>query len=142
MKPLFVLLMAALLCTAGCKSLAPDSTTASPVSPGTLLEQADTKLVAADYPGAQALYAEFLNASPDNPQAPRARAMQTVLDRLLSSQTELDRVKRSDEVPRLRRELSERQNESERLKTEIAKLRADMERLRSIDLQTLPGTKK
>ena len=58
------------------------------------------------------------------------------------SQSELDRAKRNEELPRIRRDLSERQSEVERLKAENAKLRADLERLRSIDLQTLPGIKK
>jgi len=66
-----------------------------------------------------------------------------VLDRLLDSQTELERGARRNEVlPRLRRELAERQGEVDRLKAESAKLRADLERLRNIDLQTLPGIKK
>ena len=75
-------------------------------------------------------------------RATRARATQTALDRLLDSQTELDRVKRNEELPRLRRELAERQSEVDRLKAESAKLRADLERLRNIDLQTRPGIKK
>jgi len=99
-------------------------------------------MAAADYSGAQALYAEFVNANPGNPQAARARAIQAALDRLLSAQTELDRLIRSEEVPRLRRELTERHGEVERLRAENAKLRADLERLRNIDLQTLPGAKK
>ena len=136
MKPLFVIVMAAMLCT-GCASIAP-----SPEPARNSLDQADAKMAAADYSGAQALYAEFVNANPGNAQAARARAIQAVLDRLLSSQTELDRLNRSAEVPRLRREIAERQGEVERLKAENAKLRADLERLRNIDLQTLPGAKQ
>ena len=145
MKSLLAVLMAAVLCTA-CKVIPPEPDGAPPSNtaraPKIVLDQADAKLAGADYGSAQALYAEFVNANPDHAQAPRARATQKVLDRLLSSQTELDRVKRSDEVPRLRRELAERQSEIDRLKAETAKLRADIERLRSIDLQTLPGQKK
>jgi predicted RNase H-like nuclease (RuvC/YqgF family) len=99
-------------------------------------------MAAADYSGAQALYAEFVNANPGNPLAARARAIQSALDRLLGAQTELDRLKRSEEMPRLRRDLAERHSEVERLKAENAKLRADLERLRNIDLETLPGAKK
>jgi hypothetical protein len=136
MKPLFVIVMAGMLCT-GCASIAP-----SPEPARNSLDQADAKMAAADYSGAQALYAEFVNANPGNPQAARARAIQAVLNRLLISQTELDRLNRSAEVSRLRREIAERQGEVERLKAENAKLRADLERLRNIDLQTLPGAKQ
>ena len=136
MKPVFVIVMAGMLC-AGCAS-----TTPPPEPPKASLDQADAKMAAADYSGAQVLYAEFVNANPGNPQAARARAVQAALDRLLSSQTELDRLNRSEEIPRLRREIAERRGEVERLKAENAKLRADLERLRNIDLQTLPGAKK
>jgi hypothetical protein len=148
MKPFFAIVIAGMLCT-GCAPMAP-----SPAPARNPLEQADATLAAADYSGAQALYAEFVNANPGNPEATRAGAIQAALDRLLSSQTELDRLgllisqteldrlKRSEEVPRLRRELAERQGEVERLKADNAKLRADLERLRNIDLQTLPGAKK
>jgi len=136
MSPIFVIGMAGMLCT-GCASIAP-----SPAPAKNSLDQAEAKMAAADYSGAQALYAEFVNANPGNPQAARARAIQAALDRLLSAQTELDRLIRSEEVPRLRRELTERHGEVERLRAENAKLRADLERLRNIDLQTLPGAKK
>ena len=136
MKALFAIAMAGMLC-AGCASTAP-----SPEPARNPLELADAKMAAADYRGAQALYAEFVNANPGNPQAARAHAMQAALDRLLSSQTELERLNRSEEVPRLRREIAERQSEVEHLKAENAKLRADLERLRNIDLQTLPGAKQ
>lgn len=136
MKPLFVSVMAGMLCI-GCASIAP-----SPTPAKNSLERAEAKMAAADYSGAQALYAEFVNANPGTPQAARARAIQAALDRLLSSQSELDRLKQSQEMPRLRREIAERQGEVERLKAENAKLRADLERLRNIDLQTLPGAKK
>jgi hypothetical protein len=147
MKPLFAIVMAGMLC-AGCASTAPAPAPA-PVPDKNSLDQADAKLAAADYSGAQALYAEFVNADPANPQAARARAIQAALDRLLSAQTELDRVKRSQEVPRLRRDLADRQVDVERLKVEVerlkaenTRLRADLERLRNIDLETLPGAKK
>jgi hypothetical protein len=147
MKPLFAIVA---LC-AGCASTTPapvadrnplDQTAPAPVADRNSLDQADAKLAAADYSGAQALYAEFVNANPADPQAARARATQAALDRLLSAQTELERVKRSQEVPRLRRDLADRQVEVERLKAENTKLRADLERLRNIDLETLPGAKK
>jgi outer membrane protein assembly factor BamD (BamD/ComL family) len=136
MKPLFVIIFAGILCP-GCASMAP-----SPEPAKTSLDQADAKMAAADYSGAQVLYAEFVNANPGSPQAARARAIQAALDRLQSSQTELNRLNGSEEIPRLRREIAERQSEVERLKAENAKLRADLERLRSIDLKTLPGARK
>ena len=135
MKTSSVLVAVGLLC-GGC-ALQPPQTGST-----TLLEQADAKMAAKDYGGAQVLYADFVNAHPGDPQAPRARATQTALDRLLGAETELDRARRSDEAPRLRRALSERQTEVDRLKAEVSKLRADLERLRAIDLQAPPGTKK
>ncbi len=135
MKSLFVTLIVGMLCT-GC------STALAPAPSKSLLDQADAKLSAEDYKGASASYGEFVKANPRNAQAARARATQIALDRLLDSQAELDRAKRNEELPRIRRDLSERQNELERLKGENAKLRADIERLRNIDLQTLPGIKK
>ena len=135
MRPLSVMLMLGMLCT-GCASLSP--------APGkTLLSQADALMAAEDYGGALALYAGFAQAHPDDTHAARARATRTALDRLLSSQAEVDRLRRSDELPRLRRELSDRQSEVDRLKAEMAKLRADLGRLRNIDLQELrAGPKK
>ncbi len=133
MKPLSVILMAGMLC-AGC---APTSKQAP-----TLLGQADAKLAAQDYHGAIALYSEFLNTNLQDPQAARARATQAALDRLLALQTELERVQQG-ELPRLQRELADRQNETDRLKGEVAKLRTDIERLRNIDLKELQrGSKK
>jgi hypothetical protein len=135
MKPLFLMLMLGMLCT-GCASLSPEPAK-------TLLGQADALMAAEDYGGALALYAEFVQAHPDDTQAARARATRTALDRLLLSQSELDHLRRSDEQPRLRRDLSDRQSEVDRLKAEMAKLRADLERLRNIDLQELrAGPKK
>jgi TolA-binding protein len=139
MKSLFAALIVAMLC-AGCSTAPAPQPAREP--PKSLLDEADTKLSVEDYKGASALYGEFVKAQPGNAQAARARATQTVLSRLLDSQTELERVKRNEELPRIRRDLSERQSEVERLKAENAKLRADLERLRSIDLQTLPGIKK
>jgi hypothetical protein len=146
MKSLTLILMTGML-SAGCASLSPEPAKAPAQTPAqtpaeTLLEQADARMTAEDYSGALALYAQFVTADPDNAQVARARATQTALDRLLASQTELDRVKQNDELPRLRRELLERRSEVDRLKTEIAKLRADLERLRNIDLENLPGIKK
>jgi hypothetical protein len=136
MNPLLAIVVAGMLCT-GCTSMA-----LSPEPAEILLDQADAKLAAADYSGAQASYAEFVNANPGNPQAARARAIQAALDRLLSTQTELDRVNRNEDVLHLRREIAERRGDVERLKAENAKLRTDLERLMDIDLQTLPGAKK
>jgi predicted RNase H-like nuclease (RuvC/YqgF family) len=135
MKPLFAIVMTGMLCT-GCAPIAP-----SPTPARNSLDQAEAKMAAADYSGAQAV---------------RARVIQAALDRLLSSQAELERLNRSDEVTRLRREIADRKGDVERLKTESAerhgeverlkaenaKLRADLERLRNIDLQTLPGARK
>lgn len=126
MKLLSVMLMLGMLCT-GCASL-------FPWPAKTLLGQADAMMAAEDYGDALALYAEFVQAHPDDTQAARARATRTALDRLLTSQTELDR---------LRRDLSDQRSEVDRLKAEMAKLRADIERLRNIDLQELrAGPKK
>jgi multidrug resistance efflux pump len=119
--------MPAVLCM-GCAAPSPQST-------DSLLTQADAKMAAEDYGGAQALYGEFVTANPDDTQAGRARAVRTALDRLLSSQAELNRVQRGEELVRLRRELSDRQSEVDRLKAEVTKLRADLERLRNIDLK-------
>jgi hypothetical protein len=150
MKPLFAIVLSGMLC-AGCASTVPapvadrkplDQAAPAPAADRNSLDQADAKLAAADYGGAQALYAEFVNANPADPQAVRVRAIQAALDRLLSAQTELERVKRSQEVPRLRRDLADRQAEVERLKAENTRLRADLERLRNIDLETLPGARK
>lgn len=145
MKLLLVPIMAAMLC-AGCTSLTPEAADMPQATMAkaqkTVLNEADAKLAGAEYGGAQALYAEFVSAYPDDADTPRARAMQMVLDRLLASEAELKRVKLSEEVPQLRRELAERQSEVDRLKAETAKLRADMERLRDIDMQTLPGKKR
>ena len=133
MKLLCVIFIAGMACTGCALFHGPAKVT---------LDQADAKLTAADYAGAQVLYAAFVNADPGNSQAPRARAMQTVLDRLLSTESELDRIKKSDEAPRLRREVGERTGEVDRLKGEVVKLRAALERLRTIDLETLPGTQR
>ena len=116
--------------SAGCASVSPD---AAKAPAKTLLEQADARLTAEDYSGALALYAQFAKANPDNAQAARARATQTALDRLLASQSELERVKQNDELPRLRREVSERRSEVDRLKAEVAMLRADLERVRNVE---------
>jgi hypothetical protein len=135
MKPLSVMLMLGMLC-ASCASLSPEPAK-------TLLDQADAMLVAENYGGALALYAGFVQAHPDDTQAARARATRTALDRLLLSQSELDHLRRSDELPLLKRDISDRQSEVDRLKAEMAKLRADLERLRNIDLQELRvGPKK
>ena len=127
MKSLHAFVMTGLLC-AGCAS--------SPEQELTPLEQADAKLAAREYRGAITLYSQFLIASPKDPQVARARATMAALDSLLVAQTELERVQQS-ELPRLQRELADRQNDTDRLRGEVAKLRADMERLRNIDLKEM-----
>lgn len=129
MRTLPVLLMVAVLCM-GCPV-----PSRSPESTDSLLTQADAKMAAEDYSSAQTLYGDFVGANPDDAQAGRARAIRAALDRLLSSQSELGRVQRGEELVRLRRELSDRQSEVDRLKAEVTKLRADLERLRNIDLK-------
>lgn len=135
MNSLRVTFMIGVLCS-GCAA------TPSPESSNTLLGQADAKLAAEDYSSAQALYAEFITANPDDAHADRARATRAALDHLLASQAELDRVQRGEELARLRRELADRQSDVDRLKAEVGKLRADLERLRSIDLDQLQPAPK
>ena len=113
-----------LLC-ASCAGISPEA--------DSLLAQADTKMSAEDYAAATALYREFATGNPDHPQAPRARATQKALERMISYQAEMTRAQRGSETAR--RELGERQAEADRLRAEVAKLRADLERLRNIDLQ-------
>jgi len=98
-----------------------------------LLNQADAKLAAEDYKGAISSYSEFVTAMAEHPQAPRARAIQAALERLVAAQAAIARAQQTGDAAR--RELTERQAETDRLKGEVAKLRADLERLRSIDLQ-------
>jgi hypothetical protein len=131
MKPLAFFFITALLC-AGCAAV--DERAES------LLSQADAKLIAEDYSGAIASYAEFAAAQPDHAQAARARATQKALESLaasqVASQAAINRAQQGSDAAR--RELTERQGETDRLKAEIAKLRADLERLRNIDLQLAP----
>jgi hypothetical protein len=54
MKPSFAIVIAGMLCT-GCAPVAP-----APEPVTNRLDQADAKMAAADYRGAQALYAEFV----------------------------------------------------------------------------------
>ncbi|MBI4011256.1 MAG: hypothetical protein HY359_03020 [Candidatus Rokubacteria bacterium] len=121
------------LLLAGCAMLAPGSSTQS----ATTLKRADDQMAAAQYRSALALYDEFLKASPNDPEAARARATRTVVERLLASQTEVERLRREvssrqAEVDRLRRDADSRQAEIDRLK-------ADLERLRRIDLRQSPA---
>ncbi len=150
MKSLLAIVVIGMLC-AGC------AVVSSPAKD--LLNQADMKLAAEDYSGAVDLYTELVDGYPDDAQASRARATRTALERLLTAQTEIGRVQ-SEELPRVRRELSVRQIAVDQLKAEMtklradqiavdqlkaemAKLRADLERLRNIDLQdSRPGIKK
>ncbi len=147
MKGLALLFAVTLLVTA--------CTTVPPQPGDALLLEADAKLIAHDYNGALAAYAEFVTATPAHPQAARVRALQAALERMISFEYELSLAQRTGELAR--REASERQaeterlrseterlrSESERLRSEITKLRADLERLRNIDLQLIrPEVKK
>ena len=87
-----------------------------------LLRRAEDQAVAAQYRSALTLYDEFLRQNPDDPAVPHARATRTVVERLVTAQTEIER---------LRRDADSRQAEIDRLK-------ADLERLRRIDLRPAP----
>ena len=151
-------------------SLLVTACTTVPPQPGdALLLEADAKLIAQDYNGALAAYAGFVTATPAHPQAARVWALQTALERMISSESALSRVQRTSELARresaerqaeterlrseterlrsetgrLRSETERLRPETERLRSEITKLRADLERLRNIDLQLIhPETKK
>lgn len=97
-RPRLALVLGLLL--SGCAVFSPQS--------AKLLDRADEQMVTGEYRRALGLYDEFLKAYPTDPAAPRARATRNVLDRLLSSQAEIERLK------------------------------ADLERLRSIDLPREP----
>ena len=97
-----------------------------------LLVEADAKLAAGDYTAAISSYTSFVSASPEHPQAERARATQKALERLVAAQAAMSRTQQGTDATRS--ELAEKIAESERLRGEVAKLRADLERLRSIDL--------
>ena len=125
MKLLILMLIAGVL-SAGCAAMSRESGQ----NP---LAQADGKMATGDYSGARALYSDFASTHPKDPQAERARATRVVLDRLLTTHSELER---------LQRERSDQQKEADRLKGEVAKLRADLERLRDIDLQERPRERK
>ena len=133
MKRLSIILVAGIL-GAGCAAMP---------GPGeSALGRADAQLEAQNYLEAIPLYADFLKTHGQDSEAPRVRATQAALERLLALQTELERVQKA-ELPRLQREAADRQNESDRLKGEVAKLRTDLERLRNIDLNELQrGLKK
>ena len=100
-----------------------------------LLNEADAKLVAADYAGAIEAYSQFVTTKGGHPQVARARATQSALERLVAAQAAMARAQQTGDAAR--RELTERQAETERLKGEVAKLRSDLERLRNIDLKPL-----
>ena len=135
MRSLLAMIIAGMLC-AGCALVA------NPAKD--LLDQADMKLAAEDYEGAAALYADLIAGYPNDGQAQRARAIRKLLEDLRSAETELGRsrtdlarVAKSDELPKIRRELADRQSEVNQLRAEMSKLRADLERLRAIDLQDI-----
>ena len=144
-------LAALLLLTGGCAAVAP----APPADP---LGRADAEMAAARYRDAVRLYDEFIRANPEHPAAVRARAAQTALDSLLTTQGELDRLRaelaaRDGEVARLRQEVGARATESTGRSAEVSRLRrdldarqaeidrlkADLDRLRSIDLRREPS---
>jgi hypothetical protein len=114
-----------------------------------LLGRADGSLAAADYRSAIALYDQFLQRSPEDPASPRARATRTVLERLIVSQGETERLRREvstrdadlgrlrAEGDRLRAEGDRLRAEVDRLRAEVERLRADLQRLRTIDLRQL-----
>jgi len=99
-------------------------------SSGELLDRADRQMIAANYRGAVGLYDQFLRENPEDPETKRVRATRAVLERLILSQTE---------VERLRREVATDRAEIDRLKAETTRLRADLERLRNIDLRQTPA---
>jgi hypothetical protein len=107
-----------------------------------LLARADGSLAAADYRGAIALYDQFLQRSPEDPASPRARATRTVVERLILSQGETERLRREvstrdADVGRLRADVDRLRAEGDRLRAEVERLRADLQRLRTIDLRQL-----
>ena len=97
-----------------------------------LLAEADAKLAAEEYKAAISAYTAFVTATPEHPQAPRARATQKALEKLIAAQAAMSRTQQGTDATR--RELADKIAESERLRGEVVKLRADLERLRSIDL--------
>jgi hypothetical protein len=127
------LALASALCLAGCGGVPASAPAPGPsaaaaqaaASSARLLQRADDQMTAAQYRGAIALYDEFLKAYPTHSATPRARASRAVVDRLLLSQGEIER---------LRREVDTRQAEIDRLK-------ADLERLRRIDLRQAPAVR-
>ena len=124
-----------LLTTLLASACAATSSSAPPLAPApppssALLARADDQLAAAQYRGALTLYEEFLKTYPDDPATPRARATRALVERLLASQTEIER---------LRRELDLRRSDLVARQAEIDQLRADLERLRRIDLPQGPA---
>ena len=96
-----------------------------------LLARADEQLQSGNYGAAIALYDEFLQANPADPAAPRARATQSVLERLLQSEAAVQRLQqesalREEELSRARRELLA-------LRAEAMRVKADLERLKALD---------
>lgn len=106
---------------------------AAPLTPGQpeLLARADEQLQSGNYPAAIALYDEFLQANPADLAAPRVRAMRPVLEGLLQSEAEVQRLQqesalREEELSRARRELLE-------LRAEATRVKGDLERLKALD---------
>ena len=96
-----------------------------------LLARADEQLQSGNYPTAIALYDEFLHANPADLAAPRVRAMRPVLEGLLQSEAEVQRLQqesalREEELSRARRELLE-------LRAEATRVKGDLERLKALD---------
>ena len=106
---------------------------AAPLTPGQpeLLARADEQLQSGNYPAAIALYDELLQANPADLAAPRVRAMRSVLEGLLQSEAEVQRLQqesalREEELSRARRELLE-------LRAEATRVKGDLERLKALD---------
>ena len=128
--PLLLTTLLASACAAASSSAPPPAPAPTPPAGSGLLARADDRLVEAQYRGALALYDEFLKTYPDDPATPRARATRALVERLLASQTEIER---------LRRELDLRRSDLVARQAEIDQLRADLERLRRIDLPQGPA---
>jgi len=142
-------LAVALVLAAGCAT--------APPAPDPLA-RADQQMAAARYRDAARLYEEFIRTNPEHPSAVRARAAQGALDKLLTAQDDLERLRaevatKDAEVARLRQELAARGAETasrnadlgrlrrdlEARQAEVDRLKADLERLRSIDLRREPS---
>ncbi len=122
----------------------------APAPAAAILARADAQMEAENYAAALELYALFLRESGNDPAAPRARAARIVLDRLLTSRVEVERLQREAatreaDLARLARDAVARDAELARLRRDVAarqaevdRLKADLDRLRDIDIRTAP----